>query len=105
VKCVKPALPHRVCRGPPSIPCGPPPAFGEDSAATKLKSMIYFYLDFPVHVSMAKQNIDAEKTLFAVCIAGCIVIHVVVCKDLSWSTSSISYLVQFHVLGGHIRFN
>ena len=66
----------------------------EESVATNLNHMIhivnvllelvlYFYLVM-VYFLLVKQYIVVEEMLFVVCTSGCTLIHVSVCKDLSW---------------------
>lgn len=62
-----------------------------------------FIWNFLVQVSMIKQDIVVDKTLFE--FAWRAVIYALVYKDVSWpTTSSSSYLAYFHILGDHRRF-
>jgi hypothetical protein len=51
-----------------------------------------FYLEFSVHVLMAKQDVATEETVFVICMVGCAMIHAMVYKDLYWFATCISYL-------------
>ena len=51
---------------------------------------LYYLFEIFVHVYVVKKDVVAEM-LFVVCTASCTMIHISVCKHLSWPASCVSY--------------